>query len=187
MHAYLLITDNATEAKKRAYEVIPKEVRFIPFGVAKVADARELARLAAISASEKTAYFLENFDSASVEAQSTLLKTLEEAQENIVYVLTAKSEEAVLPTIVSRCQVVRVKGKRVKDERNIVIDFAAISKITKRQEAKEYLESAVESLHRKLPEKLELAQTAKLANETLKRINANANPTLQLTNFILQI
>jgi DNA polymerase III subunit delta' len=49
------------------------------------------------------------FDQASAGAQNALLKTLEEAPERVVLLLTANSAEDLLPTIVSRCEVLRLR------------------------------------------------------------------------------
>jgi len=47
----------------------------------------------------------------SAEAQNALLKTLEEAGENSLLILTAPQTEALLPTVVSRCQIIRLPTK----------------------------------------------------------------------------
>lgn len=185
MHAYLFITKGElTDA------TIKKNVlgfkRIIPFTIAKIADAKELIRQTSTSFSEKTLYLLPNFDNSSIEAQNAFLKCLEEAQENLIFVLGAKKEEAVLSTIVSRCQVIRVKppfASKLRRGRERV-DFSAISKITKREDAIAYLENLISSLHKDLPENV---KTLKYADEALARIRANANPTLQLTKFLVHL
>ena len=183
VHAYLLLTTNPETAYKKIAELVPDAKQIIPFSIAKIADTRELIRQTQVSFAQKTVYLLENFDRTSVEAQNAFLKSLEEAQANIVYVLTAKGEEAVLPTIVSRCQVVRFKKGRTKSA-EVDIAFAEIAKLTKREDAIAYLEKVTASLHQDLPEN---AYTLKYANESLARIKANANPTLQLTWFATQV
>jgi DNA polymerase-3 subunit delta' len=49
------------------------------------------------------------FEQANANAQNSLLKTLEEAPERVVLLLTANSAEDLLPTIVSRCEVLRLR------------------------------------------------------------------------------
>lgn len=46
-------------------------------------------------------------DSMLAEAQNSLLKLLEEPPERVVFVLVVESPQALLPTVVSRCQMVR--------------------------------------------------------------------------------
>ncbi len=48
------------------------------------------------------------FEQANPNAANALLKTLEEPPGHVVLILTADSAEALLPTIVSRCEVVRL-------------------------------------------------------------------------------
>jgi DNA polymerase-3 subunit delta' len=55
------------------------------------------------------AALLLNFQEATVNAQNAFLKTLEEAPEKAVLLLTADSAENLLPTIVSRCEVLRLR------------------------------------------------------------------------------
>lgn len=186
MHAYLLITrEGISEAKVR--EIVPDVKVIIPFALEKITDTKELIRQTGISFPSKTAFLLNNFDKASIEAQNAFLKSLEEAQENVVYVLSAGREEKVLPTIASRCQIVRAKepeSRRVKVNTSMKIDFETISKITKREEAVEYLEGLIGFFEPKLPDN---ALVVKAADEALTRIKANANPTLQLTWFVTQV
>jgi DNA polymerase III subunit delta' len=52
---------------------------------------------------------LVNFQDANPNAQNALLKTLEEAPEKVILLLTADTPEALLPTIVSRCEIMRLR------------------------------------------------------------------------------
>ena len=52
---------------------------------------------------------MENAERMTPQAQNCLLKTLEEAQEGTYFLLTADQETALLPTIRSRCRVIRVQ------------------------------------------------------------------------------
>lgn len=49
------------------------------------------------------------FEEATASAQNALLKTLEEAPEKVILLLTAENAEALLPTIVSRCEILRLR------------------------------------------------------------------------------
>lgn len=63
------------------------------------------ATLAPIRANKKI-YILDRVDLLGVQAANAFLKTLEEPPEDVVLILLARTAESVLPTIVSRCQVV---------------------------------------------------------------------------------
>jgi DNA polymerase-3 subunit delta' len=56
----------------------------------------------------RLALFL-RFQEANANAANALLKTLEEAPQHAVLVLTADSPESLLPTVVSRCEVLRLR------------------------------------------------------------------------------
>ena len=50
-----------------------------------------------------------NFQQANANAQNALLKTLEEAPEKVILLLTADSVDNLLPTIASRCEILRLR------------------------------------------------------------------------------
>jgi len=72
---------------------------------------RELQRSLALSpytASRKVALLM-RFEEANQNAQNALLKTLEDTPSHAILLLTASSAETVLPTIASRCEVMRLR------------------------------------------------------------------------------
>lgn len=72
---------------------------------------RELQRalnLAPYEARYRIALLL-RFEEATASAQNALLKTLEEAPARVILLLTAENAEALLPTIVSRCEILRLR------------------------------------------------------------------------------
>jgi DNA polymerase-3 subunit delta' len=80
-------------------------------GTLKVDQVRELQRrlfLAPYQARYRVALLL-RFGQANLNAANALLKTLEEPPPQVVLVLTAESAESLLPTIVSRCEVLRLR------------------------------------------------------------------------------
>lgn len=50
------------------------------------------------------------FEEATISAQNALLKTLEEAPGQVILLLTASDAESLLPTIVSRCEELRLRS-----------------------------------------------------------------------------
>lgn len=80
-------------------------------GVLKVDQVRELQRslsLAPYQAHYRIAILL-RFEEANPSASNALLKTLEEPPQHVVLILTAESGESLLPTIVSRCEMLRLR------------------------------------------------------------------------------
>lgn len=68
--------------------------------------------------SDRKVAIIENFESATPEAASSILKTLEEPSPSTIIILLAKNRQALLPTIVSRCQVVYFSGSAHKGSDN---------------------------------------------------------------------
>jgi len=80
-------------------------------GILKVDQIRDLQRslsLAPYDARYRVALLL-RFEEANPNAANALLKTLEEPPPQVILMLTADSPESLLPTIVSRCEVVRLR------------------------------------------------------------------------------
>lgn len=80
-------------------------------GTLKVDQVRELQRslaLAPYEARYRVALLL-RFEEANPSAANALLKTLEEPPPNVILILTAASAEDLLETIVSRCEVLRLR------------------------------------------------------------------------------
>jgi DNA polymerase III subunit delta' len=79
-------------------------------GMLKVDQVRELQRFLSLSPYEARYRFalLLRFEEANPNAANALLKSLEEPSPQVILVLTAESAESLLPTIVSRCEVIRL-------------------------------------------------------------------------------
>ncbi len=93
----------------------PKEFIPGPNGEIRIQQIRELQKtinLKPFQAHYRLFVFL-RFHQASVEASNALLKTLEEAPSYAVLILTADNPEQLLPTIVSRCEVLRLRPLKV--------------------------------------------------------------------------
>lgn len=56
-----------------------------------------------------------NFDKANDESSNALLKTLEEAPVRAILILTTENPEQLLPTIISRCEVLRLRPLPITD------------------------------------------------------------------------
>ncbi|MBI3558854.1 hypothetical protein HY085_00490 [Candidatus Gottesmanbacteria bacterium] len=96
------------EAKKMAPEALE-------FDVSTVEEIRDLQKVTATG----QAVIIKNAQNLTVAAQNAFLKTLEEGSANII--LLAPNEDALLPTVVSRCfifskKVLPYKGETLKGE-----------------------------------------------------------------------
>ena len=86
-------------------------------GVLKVEQVRELQHslaLAPYEAAYRVALLL-RFEEAHISAANALLKTLEEPNPQVILILTAESAESLLPTIVSRCEILRLRPVRLEE------------------------------------------------------------------------
>ena len=84
--------------------------------VDQIREARRLLTLKPYQASYRVALFL-RFQEANDNAANALLKTLEEAPSYAVLILTADNPEQLLPTIVSRCEVLRLRPLEIEKVR----------------------------------------------------------------------
>jgi len=76
-----------------------------------IEQVRELQRDASLSPMEGRArvFIIRELDRATPQAANALLKTLEEPPPHVLLLLTASQREALLPTVVSRCQVLTLR------------------------------------------------------------------------------
>src|SRR5512138_2969654 len=85
--------------------------------VDQVREARRVLTLKPYQAKHRVALFL-RFQEANDNAANALLKTLEEAPTYAVLILTADNPEQLLPTIVSRCEVLRLRPLEIEKVRS---------------------------------------------------------------------
>jgi DNA polymerase-3 subunit delta' len=86
-------------------------------GVLRIDQVREMQHnlsLAPYEAKYRIALLL-RFEEANQNTANALLKTLEEPPQQVVVILTASSAENLLPTIVSRCEVIRLRSLSIDE------------------------------------------------------------------------
>jgi len=159
MHAYLLISQNSNKETPIASLAKKLRAKVIEFPIQKIDDVRSLNNLIRLSFSQPTLIVCQNVHLAGEEALNAFLKNLEEPQENIYFALTSTSTAKVLPTVVSRCQIIRVKNtaslsQNGESEKFIKMTtakkLAFLDKVKKRDEALEFVENLLNYLHQKL-------------------------------------
>lgn len=107
-------------------------------GVEQAKAIREHLSLKPYSAKNR-AVVIENAQNFTPDAQNALLKTLEEPPESAVLILCAESENSFLPTILSRCQVIRLPAAATKDDTKYINDITQLMK-SSIEERFEYIE-----------------------------------------------
>lgn len=199
MHAYLIIGNDQEMLDKKAESLAKKfEANLFKFPLEKIDDTRELIKFTSFSYTKPISVYLKNIDKATPEAVNAFLKILEEPKKNIRYILSATNEYKILATILSRCQLIRL-GKLTKTNETFAINFLQMTtgekllyldKIKKKEEALEFLQKLIYSLHSLLTKeapKKNITFILKNAQKTFQAINNNGNVLLQLTNFIVNI
>ncbi len=122
----------ACEACRKVMRRKHPDVRFFaPEGAAgylveQVRDIVSDTALAPIQAKSKV-YILDRVDQLGVQAANAFLKTLEEPPADVVIILLARTREGVLPTIVSRCQVVPFRTIPQSEAAGIVVQNSGAS------------------------------------------------------------
>lgn len=155
------------------------------------------------------ACIIKNAEKLTVEAQNALLKILEEPPDNTLIILAANDTNAFLPTVLSRCTIIReteeAKSVDVKDENILaVLQTETIGQKLKRaqdlaknkDEAIEWIENTILSLRQELitgichSEHSEESpfHTIKSFQKTYFTLKTtNTNPRLTLENLFLNI
>lgn len=92
-------------------------------GALKIDAIRDITRLIALKpfSGRYRIAILDDFDGASPPAQDALLKTLEEPSPYAVLILLAQSTENILPTITSRCQIIRLRPASQQVVREVLL------------------------------------------------------------------
>lgn len=172
------------------------------FTLAKIEDVRNLNSITKLALAKKTAIILQDVDKATHPALNAFLKNLEEPNRNVFFILTAENDYKLLPTIVSRCQIIKTTGSKISesDTRQLVEKFMEselvekllfIETIRERQKALKFVQEFILQMHRKfLKSKDTAAFWAKFLGEaqnSLRNLEANGNVALQLTNLTLKL
>ena len=175
MHAFLLVNTDPIQFAK------DQNAKVIPFELQKIEDTRNLKKLVKFKFNEKTAIVISDIDNATNEALNAFLKNLEEPSPNLIYVLTAKNLKNVLPTIISRCEVVQSVKTSPQTPTNS-INYKDGLNIKDRDEALKFVEDLVNIDYQK-------RDFNNIENylQTLQNLKANGNVSLQMTNLVAKM
>lgn len=134
---------------------------------------------------------MEDASALTHEAQNALLKTLEELPEEALFILGAPSDAHFLPTVLSRCEIIRVKGigYRVKDNEEIekLISSSIEDRfeyIEKLKDKEEFLQALVSYFHQKLPSHLSYSKELLQAEEWAAQ-NVNIRGILEYLMLVM--
>lgn len=142
-----------------------------------------------------------NADQLTVEASNALLKTLEEPPEHASLILMTLCEQKILPTILSRCQKIRVLAPSKKDlpqdyieiselaKMSVKKKFDWISQITAGEPAQinELLNHYQENFHKKMLAGEDVSKILKRFLRSRDLLMTNTSVKLVLENLFLEI
>lgn len=113
-----MISGGSTAEQQKIINKILEELNISPFdqilvheekaiGIEHIRILKRKLFLTSVTGGKKAA-LLYDFDKASIEAQNSFLKTLEEPPPNTYIILTAQNSDTILPTIISRAKVIAI-------------------------------------------------------------------------------
>ena len=117
MHAFIIVSKNSDARDKEVIKVLspfavnPVDItRIVPQNTIGIEELRLLKQRIALKPykSKTKAIIIEEAQTLTIEAQNAFLKTLEEPPDHTIIILLTSNVDALLPTIVSRCQVIQL-------------------------------------------------------------------------------
>ncbi len=157
----------------------------------KIEQIRQLKKQLATASDRKKVVILWWFDTASIEAQNSSLKMLEEKSDEVDFFLVAKNVNNFLPTIVSRCRTVDLREKTTDlefDDFSFLINGELkLFDMKTKSEAVKFLEKFLAFFRQRAKENLDglAADVCKKVLEVKNYIeNNNLNPQLAI-DFLL--
>ena len=194
MHAYLIAGGNIEDRKEEAGKLSGKlKAKIWEFPLTKIDDVRNLNSFTSLKVTAPTAVYIDSIEGATNEALNAFLKNLEEPQENLYYILSTSFLAEIMPTIVSRCEIIKLPPEPIStDDKTVKLPtLDSVDKIKDRGEAINFVGDFIGKMHfnllnsdkgrKAVAENLETAVTA------LNNLKANGNVNLQLSNMVINL
>lgn len=202
MNSFLIVSKDKEKIEEKIEEITKTNNAIKSnFSLKKINDARELKQLTKLSHNQKIVIVIRNIEEASIPALNAILKNIEEPNQNVIFILTTKNIKSVLPTVVSRCQIIKLKSEEKIDAKiaSKYLEFLNlkkgsqllfINKIQKREDALKFLKELIltcqENIHQE-ENREKIANCLIQAHQAILAIKANGNVKLQLTRMVINI
>ena len=202
MHAYLLVGKEKNKIERKIAEIV-KELKATRYDheLTQIAQVRELKSFTQLKVDDPIAIVAQNIEASSTAALNAFLKMLEEPQKSIYFILATNNIHRVIPTVRSRCQVIRLMNDYEYDKtllsqyevlmgESISDKFMLLGEHKDRQDAVDFINNFIFYLyetHKKDRNNIQTLSILKVAEETLLRLKQNGNVKLQLANMITHI
>lgn len=207
-HAYLFLlpplSDRAKifQSLKKELAISSEDLYFLEDNPIKISQIRELKHNLSLKPFKnpyKVAVILYG-EGLTHEASNSLLKTLEEPPGKAAIFIFVSDKEALLPTIVSRCQLLRLQA--IDFQNSLLEDVPEIEKIaqmhladrfnlaevlSKREDLSKIIMVWQLQLRDKMLKDRELSGNIENTYKLLLALKTNANKTLLLENFFIKI
>ena len=120
MQSLIIVGGTSKEREERAGKII-RDLKVSSFdqilvtgetsvGIEQIRTLKNRLSLRPYNSPSKAA-FIHPGELLTIEAQNALLKTLEETGENSIVIITAPQPESLLPTVISRCRIIRLPSR----------------------------------------------------------------------------
>lgn len=206
-HAYLILMAAGERARiaeeiQTLLEVKPVDVFLLESQEKiKIAEIRQLRRQLSLkphSSPWKLAFILQG-ENLTPEASNCLLKTLEEPSAKSAIFLFAQEIDGLLPTIVSRCQRIKIYTavqpkleylslwQELKASQTLKAKFNLANKMAEQANILEILDHWIIFLCSNLLKNAATCETIKKILETKKILQTNANPRLAIESLFLEL
>ncbi|MCS7092450.1 MAG: hypothetical protein NZM26_03810 [Patescibacteria group bacterium] len=199
MHAYLFVghIDNFESAVHKLAKQILATV--YPMQLESIKDTRSISAFVKLSQNKNIIISIANIQNASNEALQAFLKDLEEPQKNTYFALHALNESNLLPTIISRCQVIYIGNKNnSKKDLSLLKKYFSVSLQEKlniinslkgRNETIEFLDDVLELQHQSLLKNpsLKIARDIEIVQKAKRNIMLNGNLFLHLSQMTISL
>lgn len=197
-HAYLVIGSIVIEEINKVLKVSNPDMLIIEEIPIKIEVIKKLNHWVSIKPHSSThkLIVIKNFETITLDAANTLLKMLEEPPPDTIFILQAEKIEKVIPTIQSRCQI--IKEKFVEDDvpenyfsyeelsaKSIWEKFSYADKIYQSPDLTIIINLWEEELRKQLKENKNVLRVLSDLETTRRLLSTNTSVKLLIENILL--
>ncbi|HBB76975.1 MAG TPA: hypothetical protein DCZ82_04980 [Candidatus Levybacteria bacterium] len=212
MHSFLISSKDPQKSLEKAKEILKERgigkwdlSEITPEKILGIEEVRKFSeKLFFKSRGTEKALVLNLYKGATIEAQNSMLKILEEPPKNTLIIILAENSNQFLPTITSRCKIIELENKEVPKGSGEVFEifdqnigerfYLAQTLYEDKEAAVVWLEDQINSLREKAKKEKSGQQTKKFAKTIREFIearrlikNTNVNARLTLEHLFLNL
>lgn len=198
-HAYLVIGHFESEKIRNLLGVKIPDYLEINLETIKIGQIREIIHWSNLKphSSPRRLIIIRNLENITLEAANALLKILEEPPKSLIFILQAQNSDKILPTITSRCQIVKINKKDSDLNNDDLTTFQSLaqkslkerfdyaSKIYESKNAKQSLDFWEQDLRKKLLQDKDVLAILKEISKARDLLSTNTSVKLLLENLFL--